>query len=118
MRHSTKKKQTQDFEPPKPSTATSAAALGLAPDRRASGDSDPAALPQLVRFNDLVAAGIVSSWQQLLRMMANDGFPAGIRLSRNVRAWPAAEIVDWLQRRPTERKPIAPRKSGDGEVHP
>ena len=32
------------------------------------------------------------------------GFPSGVLLSPNVRAWDKAEVERWLANRPTERK--------------
>jgi predicted DNA-binding transcriptional regulator AlpA len=74
---------------------------------RAAGD-DPTALvlPQYVRFKDLRQAGIVTSWPQVLRMIGDEGFPPGVRLSANIRAWRLDEVQGWLAGRPTERKEV------------
>src|ERR1700730_3065142 len=85
---------------------------------RASGDDDgddqrPRLIPW-VRYADLVEANITRSWTQLLRMIDHEGFPPGIMLSPNIRAWRLDEIEAWLARRPTPRKipPPASRPRG------
>jgi predicted DNA-binding transcriptional regulator AlpA len=68
-------------------------------------------LPRLIRFRDIRAAGIVDSWESLSRLIDDHGFPSGMLLSPNVRAWDVDEISKWLATRPTERKATpAPRK--------
>lgn len=57
-------------------------------------------LSVLVRFPDLVAANIVRNWPQLLRLIESEGFPPGIRLSPNARAWAISEVQAWLASRP------------------
>jgi predicted DNA-binding transcriptional regulator AlpA len=59
-----------------------------------------------VRFPELKAAGIVKSWQQLFRMIKDEGFPRGRLLSPNVRAWTVLEVEQYLDDRPTDRKAI------------
>jgi hypothetical protein len=74
---------------------------------RGSTDDDGATarrLPVYCRYRDLVENGICGSWQQLSRLIADHGFPYGIMLSPNVRAWDVAEIRQWLASRPRERK--------------
>jgi predicted DNA-binding transcriptional regulator AlpA len=56
-------------------------------------------LPRYVRFADLKTAGIVDSWAQLGRIIDDEGFPPGVKLSPNIRAWPMAEIKNWLANR-------------------
>jgi hypothetical protein len=69
--------------------------------------------PVFVRYDDLVAAGFVGSWTQLLRMIDDEGFPAGTLLSANVRAWRLDEVEVWLAERPSARKSVPP-----DAVHP
>lgn len=69
--------------------------------------------PVFVRYEDLVAAGFVGSWTQLLRMIDDEGFPAGTLLSANVRAWRLDEMEAWLAARPMARKAVPP-----DAVHP
>jgi predicted DNA-binding transcriptional regulator AlpA len=66
--------------------------------------SSPPTLPVFVRYRDLVAAGIVSSWQQLFRIIDKEDFPEGVLLSPNIRAWRLDEVERWLASRPTARK--------------
>src|SRR5215204_1348455 len=53
----------------------------------------------LLRFRDLNERRIVANWPTLLRLIERHGFPAGIRLGPNMRAWPEAEIEAWLESR-------------------
>jgi predicted DNA-binding transcriptional regulator AlpA len=69
--------------------------------------------PIFVRFDDLVAAGLVGSWTQLLRMIDDEDFPPGTLLSANVRAWLSTEVETWLTSRPSARKAVPP-----DAVHP
>jgi len=76
---------------------------------RGNADDDVAAdetLPVYCRFRDLRAVGIATNWPQLLRMIDLEGFPEGIWLSSNIRAWDIALVRRWLASRPTARKKI------------
>ena len=53
-----------------------------------------------LRFADLKARGIVGNWATLKRRIEQDGFPPGIKLGGNTRAWPEDEIEQWLANRP------------------
>jgi hypothetical protein len=64
--------------------------------------------PVLLRFADLSARGIVRNREQLRRMQAEQGFPAGWMLSPNARVWDLPEVEAWLE----ERR----RASGQGSV--
>ena len=80
---------------------------------RGSGDDDASAarcaLPTLVRYRDLVESGLVSSWQQLNRMIDGpEAFPPGTMLSPNVRVWDAGAVRRWIESRPTARKVLPP----------
>ena len=77
-------------------------------DRSSDDDDagDDAKLPVYCRFADLIEAGIATNWPQLLRMIDNQGFPEGIWLSANIRAWEVASVRRWLAQRPTARKQI------------
>jgi hypothetical protein len=73
------------------------------------GDSDDAAaLPTFVRYEDLVAAGIVGNRVTLARLIDKDGFPPGFMLGRNTRAWVLDDVERWIASRPTARKEIPP----------
>ena len=65
-------------------------------------------LSRYIRYRDLEAAGIAGSWTQLHRMMAAEGFPEGVMLSANVRAWPLDQVERWLASRPTAKKKVTP----------
>jgi predicted DNA-binding transcriptional regulator AlpA len=56
---------------------------------------------KLLRFADLKARGVVSNWPTLLRWIEHEGFPEGIRLGPNIRAWREEELAEWLAKRPT-----------------
>ena len=81
---------------------------------RYRGDNDDPAggLPIFLRFKNLVAANIVGSWTQLLRMIEDDGFPVGIMLGANTRVWRLDAVQTWLDSRPTARKIPPPVKDG------
>jgi predicted DNA-binding transcriptional regulator AlpA len=53
----------------------------------------------LLRFADLKKMGIVSNWQTLGRWIRDEGFPAGIKLGPNTRAWRKDWVMDWLTTR-------------------
>ena len=80
---------------------------------RGSGDDDASAarhaLPTFVRYADLVTAGIVANWTTLLRLIDDEGFPPGIMIGPNMRAWRANEVTAWLEQRPSGRKSMPPR---------
>jgi hypothetical protein len=44
-------------------------------------------IDELLRFKDLRRLGVVSSWPQLRYMQENYGFPTGLLLGANSRAW-------------------------------
>jgi predicted DNA-binding transcriptional regulator AlpA len=69
-------------------------------------------LARYVRFRDLVAAGIVYNWPTLLRLIDREGFPVGIWLGPNTRAWRVDEVESWLANRP--HADGARRKCADG----
>jgi predicted DNA-binding transcriptional regulator AlpA len=58
-----------------------------------------------LRFPDLKARGIVQSRMTLKRLIDDQGFPPGVLLTPNARAWTEAEVNDWLASRPVARKP-------------
>jgi predicted DNA-binding transcriptional regulator AlpA len=64
--------------------------------------------PVLVRFNDLVAAGIVQNRTTLLRLIDGGNFPPGMLIGRNTRAWRLDELEAWLASRPSARKAVPP----------
>jgi Prophage CP4-57 regulatory protein (AlpA) len=75
-------------------------------DRGSSDDAVAPRLPSCVRYHDLRSAGIVSNWPQLYNLIDDCGFPEGVMLSPNTRAWRIEDIERWLASRPTERKKV------------
>jgi hypothetical protein len=67
-------------------------------------------LPHYVRFRDLRTAGVVENWETLGRLIEDYGFPAGVLLSPNIRAWDVKDVQDWLAKRPTARKIVPVRR--------
>jgi hypothetical protein len=59
---------------------------------------------KFLRYADLKADGIITSWPMLRRRIEKDGFPPGRLLGPNTRAWSEVEIENWLNGRPTARK--------------
>jgi hypothetical protein len=64
-------------------------------------------LPHFVRFKDLKARGIVTSWPQLQRMQQEYGFPTGRLLGANMRAWTVEEVEEWLSKCPFDPSPAS-----------
>jgi predicted DNA-binding transcriptional regulator AlpA len=62
---------------------------------------------KLLRFPDLVAIGLFNSRMTLKRAIDSQGFPEGVLLTPNCRAWREDEIEAWVAARPTARKPEA-----------
>jgi len=58
---------------------------------------------RLIRFRDLQERGVVQNWPQLKRLVDSHGFPSGVYLGPNSRAWFEDEIADWIATRPTTR---------------
>ena len=54
-----------------------------------------------LRFKDLQAAGIDKNRATLSRWIRQAGFPSGVLLGPNTRAWTEDEIEQWLKSRPT-----------------
>lgn len=84
-------------------------------DRGSNDDDvgDAAASPKLpvyVRYNDLVDAGIMPNWETLRRAIDKFGFPIGVMLSGNRRAWLLEEVLAWIAARPTAKKDVPRRK--------
>lgn len=53
----------------------------------------------LLRFSDLKAANVVTSWPQLKRLVDQHGFPPGFKLSPAVRVFPEHEVLAWVAAR-------------------
>ncbi len=67
---------------------------------------------KFLRYPDLVARGVVRSRMTLKRLIDGQGFPTGVLLTPNCRAWTEAEVDAWLASRPVARKP-APERSNE-----
>jgi predicted DNA-binding transcriptional regulator AlpA len=61
---------------------------------------------KLLRFDDLKERGIVKNRVTLYRWIRDEGFPPGMLLGQNTRAWREADIEAWLDSR-------AVKKGGD-----
>ncbi len=68
------------------------------------------------RFTDLKAAGIVRNRMTLSRWIKSQGFPAGVLLGPNTRAWRADDIERWLAERTqnSTEEYVTDRPSGRG----
>jgi Prophage CP4-57 regulatory protein (AlpA) len=60
---------------------------------------------ELWAYSELKRRGIVNDRATLRRRMRDNEFPAPIVLSGNAIAWPAAEVVAWLNSRPRGAAP-------------
>jgi predicted DNA-binding transcriptional regulator AlpA len=60
---------------------------------------------KLIRYCDLAAKGVVNSRMTLKRLIDFQGFPPGVLITPNARAWDEAEVNAWIASRPTARKP-------------
>jgi predicted DNA-binding transcriptional regulator AlpA len=56
-------------------------------------------VPHLIRFADLKAQGVVTSWPQLKRLVDGARFPPGFMLSPHVRVWDAEDVTAWVAAR-------------------
>jgi predicted DNA-binding transcriptional regulator AlpA len=64
---------------------------------------------RLIRYPDLKQKGVVNSRMTLKRLIDDHGFPPGVLVTPNARAWDEAEVDVWIASRPTARKPAAAR---------
>jgi hypothetical protein len=62
----------------------------------------------LLRFDDLRARRLVSTWTTLNRWIAEEGFPPG-RLVGRIRLWTEPEIMDWFMARPSAKAELRGR---------
>jgi predicted DNA-binding transcriptional regulator AlpA len=58
----------------------------------------------LIRYRGLVAKGVVNSRMTLKRIIDSQGFPPGVLITPNARAWNEAEVDAWIASRPAARK--------------
>jgi hypothetical protein len=66
---------------------------------------------QYLRFRDLQARGIITSWPVLKQRVDRDGFPPGKKVGPNTRIWEDTEVYEWVDSRPTDRKIPHPKRS-------
>jgi predicted DNA-binding transcriptional regulator AlpA len=59
---------------------------------------------RILRFPDLVARGLFQSRMTLKRAIDGQGFPPGILITPNSRAWYESEVEAWIASRPVARK--------------
>lgn len=52
-----------------------------------------------LRFKDLQSRGIVNNRVTLKNWIDRHGFPPGVKLGPNTRAWPEREVEAWIQAR-------------------
>ncbi|MCH9000290.1 MAG: AlpA family phage regulatory protein [Proteobacteria bacterium] len=57
-----------------------------------------------LRYGDLVERQIVNNRTTLARWIKDYGFPAGILLGPNTRAWASNQVDSWLKARAAERE--------------
>ena len=58
----------------------------------------------LLRYRDLKARGIVNNHMTLKRWIEREGFPRGLMIGPNSRAWHESTVLAWLASRPTESR--------------
>lgn len=61
-------------------------------------------MKRMLRYPDLVAKGIVNSRMTLKRLIDTQGFPPGVLITPNARAWDEAGVDAWTDARPSARK--------------
>ncbi len=73
--------------------------LSFTRQRQPTGQDEVNMAKQYLRFNDLKAREIVRNRTTLARWIKKYGFPPGVLLGPNTRAWPADEVDAWLEAR-------------------
>jgi len=59
---------------------------------------------KLLRYDDLVSRNIVKNRMTLKRWIEQEGFPPGILLGPNSRAWCESKVEAWLASRAIKRE--------------
>jgi predicted DNA-binding transcriptional regulator AlpA len=62
---------------------------------------------RLLRFDDLVALGVVSNRMTLSRWIENNKFPSGILLGPNSLAWRESDVHAWIESRAVDAEAAA-----------
>jgi len=65
---------------------------------------------RFLRYRDLVNRGIVNNRVTLTNWIDKRGFPPGILLGPNTRAWVEAEVLAWIKLQPTDVKALGNRR--------
>jgi predicted DNA-binding transcriptional regulator AlpA len=86
--------------------AENSSALYVSPAARRRRRVFGEALVKFLRYPDLVARGVVRSRMTLHRLIKTQGFPPGVLISPNARAWDEAEIDLWVKNRPNSKKAL------------
>jgi predicted DNA-binding transcriptional regulator AlpA len=66
---------------------------------------------KLIRYDELVAKGVVNSRMTLKRLIDSQNFPRGVLITPNSRAWREDEVETWIASRPAARKSSVGRRS-------
>ena len=69
-----------------------------------------------IRYNDLIAKGVVSSRMTLKRLIDSQDFPPGVLITPNARAWNEAEVDAWVASRPAARKASTRKAKAEAQV--
>jgi predicted DNA-binding transcriptional regulator AlpA len=71
---------------------------------------------KLIRYNDLVEKGVVNSRMTLKRLIDDQGFPPGVLITPNARAWEEEKVDAWITARPAARKASTRRPNDTGST--
>lgn len=71
---------------------------------------------KLIRYADLVGKGVVASRMTLWRLIKDQGFPPGILITPNARAWVESEVDEWVLNRPVAPKRSTRKAKADAQV--
>lgn len=73
-------------------------------------------MSSLLRFRDLKRRGIVGNHPTLKRWIEQEGFPRGLMLGPNTRAWRESDVEAWLASRPTGQGIAAKRAAARADA--
>jgi predicted DNA-binding transcriptional regulator AlpA len=57
----------------------------------------------ILRYDDLKRSGVVNNRATLYRWIKHHGFPPGVLIGPNSRAWAEKDVLDWLSLRAVNR---------------
>jgi len=72
-------------------------------------------VPQVIRYSDLKARGVIKNRATLSRWIKRYGFPPGFLIGLNSRAWYQHEVEDWLHERQCTEENGTPIESNFGK---